>query len=598
VASETNQAAAATLETYASLLDLSGGNPFRVRAFRRAAETIRDLKTSLIDINAAGGLQALPGVGAGIAEALDELLRQGRFSPLEELSREWPVALLELLAIEGLGPKTAAKLHRDYGVNDLESLRAAAESGRLSEAGRGIETTVAMGLASLQRRSGRHLLGAALPLARQAAADIRADRPGAEVSLAGSVRRMVETVADIDVLVVDEDIETALADITRLPIITSVTERSSGRLRVLFRGGIAGDIVVVPPAEAGSALVRLTGNDAHLVLLGALAAARTEAEVYCERGVPFVPPELREGLDELQPTGASRLASLVEAVDIRGEFHSHTTWSDGTASVAEMARAAAERGYAFLGISDHSHSLGVARGLTGERLAAQRREISETQRETSLRLFTSSEVEVSREGDLDFDDIVLEGLDVVIASLHVGLRRPRPELMQRLRGVLENRHVDIVAHPSGRLIERRDGGDFDWNEAFRLAARTGTALEINADPTRLDLNGELARQAIDAGCLLTINCDAHHPDGFTSMEYGVAMARRAGAARASIVNCWTIAEIEAWLRDRRRPGAPGRGPVPASRPLGGKPRFLQLDPFLPQQLTNLARENVVPLHTS
>ena len=561
MAANANDAAITTLETYASLLDLSGGNPFRVRAFRRAAETLRGLDQSLIEVLAAGGLQALPGIGSGITDALDEILEHGRYTPLDELSRDWPVSVLDLLAIEGLGPKTVGKLHRDYGIADLESLRVALDSGRLNGAGRGIEKTVAAGLATVERRSGRHLLGTALPLARRAIADIRAACPDADVSLAGSVRRMTETVGDIDILVAVLNVQNALAVISQLPLAATLLNRSKSHLRVLLADGIPADIVVVPRDETGSALVRLTGNTSHLALLGPVTPARREEEVYRAKGLPYVPPELREGRDELHPAAAPRLASLVRMSDLHGEFHCHTTWSDGSASIEVMARAAADRGYAFLGISDHSQSLGVAHGLTPERLAAQRREMEEVRRGTSVRLFASSEVEVSRDGSLDFDDAVLQELEVVIASLHVGLRRPRAELMSRLRGVLENRHVDIVAHPSGRLLERREGGDFDWDEAFMLAARTGTALEIDADPSRLDLNGELARQAIEVGCLLTINCDAHGPDGFDSLEYGVGMARRAGAAPANIINCWPLSEIEAWLRDRNRPLAASRATV-------------------------------------
>ncbi len=562
MAADANDAAIATLETYASLLDLSGGNSFRVRAFRRAAETLRGLDESLIDIRAAGGLQALPGIGPGIADALNEIIDHGRYTQLDELSHDWPLSVLDLLAIEGLGPKTVGRLHRDYGIADLESLRVAVESGRLNGAGRGIETTVSAGLAALERRSGRHLLGTALPLARRVIADIRAACPDAEVSVAGSVRRMMETVGDIDILVAVPDVQGALAIISQLPHSAALIDRSESHLRVRLAGGIPADFVVVPIEEAGSALVRLTGNTLHLALLGSLNPARREEEVYRAKGLPCVPPELRVGLDELDPAAAPRLKSLVTMSDLHGDFHCHTTWSDGSASVAGMVQAATGRGYAFLGISDHSQGLGVAHGLSPERLAAQRREIEEVRRGTSLRLFASSEVEVSRDGSLDFDEAVLEQLDVVIASLHVGLRRPRAEIMGRLRGVLENRHVDIVAHPSGRLIERREGGDFDWHEVFQLAARTATALEINADPSRLDLNGELARQANEAGCLLTINCDAHGTDGFDSLEYGVAMARRAGAAAANIVNCWTVSEIEAWLQDRRRPTASTSTTVP------------------------------------
>jgi DNA polymerase (family 10) len=237
---------------------------------------------------------------------------------------------------------------------------------------------------------------------------------------------------------------------------------------------------------------------------------------------------------------------LITASDILGEFHCHTTWSDGSLPVDRMVDAAKRHGYRFIGISDHTRSLGVANGLTVERLLDQRIDIDEANRASGIRVFASAEVEVSRDGRLDFDDETLAGLDVVIASTHVGLRQPKEELTKRLLGVLENPNVDIIAHPSGRLLERREPGDFDWERVFETAARTGTALEINADPARMDLKPELARQAIAAGCLLTINCDAHNPDGWNNLEYGIANARKAGVRSDQVLNCWPVERIDEW----------------------------------------------------
>ena len=249
---------------------------------------------------------------------------------------------------------------------------------------------------------------------------------------------------------------------------------------------------------------------------------------------------------------ASEIDRIVTIADVGGEFHSHTIWSNGNGTVAEMATAAAARGYRFLGISDHSQGLGVANGLDAARLTSQRREIEGVTAIGDIRVYAGAEVEVARDGRLDFPDAVLAELEVVIASLHVGLRQPREEITGRLVRVLEHPHVDIIAHPSGRLIERREGGDFDWERVFEVAARTGTALEINADPARLDLNDHHARRALDAGCVLTINCDAHHPSGLGLLEYGIAVARRAWARPEHILNCWPVDRIEDWLRHRAR----------------------------------------------
>jgi DNA polymerase (family 10) len=279
--------------------------------------------------------------------------------------------------------------------------------------------------------------------------------------------------------------------------------------------------------------------------------AATEDEIYLSRGLPFIPPELRSGGEEFGRFG--EIASLVTTADINGEFHTHTTWSDGAASVMQMASAAAARTYSLLGITDHSQGLGVAGGLDVERLRQQRIEIDAANSEVGIRLLAGAEVEVLRDGSLDFDDATLAGLDVVVASLHTGLRQPRDEVTTRLVRVLENPNVDIIAHPSGRLIERREGGDFDWDRVFEAAARTETALEINADPARLDLDPALAYRASQAGCLITINCDAHHPAGFSLMEYGVAMGRRAWLKPDQILNCWSPVDILEWLSSRRWP---------------------------------------------
>jgi DNA polymerase (family X) len=317
-------------------------------------------------------------------------------------------------------------------------------------------------------------------------------------------------------------------------------------MRVALASGHAADIYLSQPAAWGTTLLRATGNAEHLERLGAIPdQAATEEEVYVSRGLPFIPPELRSGREEFERF--AEIASLVNLGDIHGEFHAHTTWSDGAASVREMADAAAARGYSLLGITDHSQGLAVARGLDLERLRLQRIEVDDANRETAVRLLAGAEVEVHRDGSLDFDDATLGALDVVVASLHSGLRQPRDELTARLIRVLENPNVDIIAHPSGRLIERREGGEFEWDRVFAIAARTGTALEINADPARLDLDPAHAQSASQAGCLISINCDAHHPSGFSLMEYGVAMARRAWLEPDQVLNCWSPARIVEWL---------------------------------------------------
>ncbi|MCC6312412.1 MAG: histidinol-phosphatase [Thermomicrobiales bacterium] len=547
-AGPSNADAANLLERYGALLELSGESPFRVRAYHRAAESVRHLDAPLADVARSGALREIPGVGEGIAAILQEYLQRGTFSGYDDLTARFPHSLLDILALPGVGVKTVMKLYNELGIATLPELEAAAVSGALRATkgfGAKLEATVLSGLETLAGRSGRMPIGEALPLGRSLAAALRQALPG-RVALAGSARRFTETVGDIDIVVETTDPDATVARIAAMPIVGAVVDRFESGLRVRLQSGIEADIFLTPPQRFGATLVRATGPAAHVQRLAPLPEAADEAAVYAARGLPWIPPELRLGGEEFDRY--PEIPSLVVMDDIRGELHCHSTWSDGAASIADMAAAAALRGYAFLGITDHSHGLGIASGLDVARLRAQRAEIAAVSGPVDL--LAGSEVEVRRDGSLDFDDATLAALDVVVASLHVGLRQPREQLMDRLLGVLRNPNVDIIAHPSGRLIERRPPGDFDWPTAFAVAAETGTALEINADPMRLDLKHDLAAAALRAGCTLTINCDAHHPDGFTNMEYGIAVARQAWARPEHIINTWSPERLHAWLTER------------------------------------------------
>lgn len=551
----TNQEIAELLDRFARLLEIGGENPFRVRAYQRAAEAIRHHPDPVSALAESGRLHEIAGVGEGIAGIIKEFITTGTVQALNELERRVPPTLLEVTAVPGVGPKTAARLSKELGIVDLAGLEAAVAEGRIRSLpgmSAKIEAKIAAGIAALRRRTGRHRLGTVLPIGRQFVSDLQQMMPaGTQLSLAGSVRRMLETVGDLDLVIGTGEPEQAMNLIERHPWATQVIQRTGTLLSLHLTPGVRADILFSLPQEYGTALVQATGSEAHLKLLGPLPVCPTEPEVYAHFGLPWIPPELRQGLDELELARSGRLNSLITVPDILGEFHAHTEWSDGALTVLEMAEAAKAHGYRFLGISDHTKSLGVARGLDIERLRAQRKEIIQANQLTGIRVFASAEIEVSRDGRLDFDDSVLAELDVAIASLHVGLNQPRDELTARLIRVLENPHIDIIAHPSGRLIEQREGGDFDWERVFETAARTGTALEINADPARLDLDAAHARQALAAGCLLTINCDAHHPDGWSMLEYGVAVARRAGATPDRVLNCWPVDKIETWLHQRQ-----------------------------------------------
>lgn len=552
----TNREIAAVLEQFANLALIAGENPYRARAFQRAAETLRELEEPVVNLVADDRLRSVPGIGSGIADAVEALVRTGVLPPLAALQKTIPITLLDLLQVPGVGVKTISRLYHELDVVDLTTLGAAAESGRVRQLpglGPKTEANILSALATLHRRTGRFLLGAALPIARQLVADLqRMLSPGTTVAVAGSVRRMEETVADIDLVVGTREPGRARDTIGSLPETSQFQELGPAAFRFSLPHGIPVDVALVEPSSLGTALIRHTGSASHLDLLPQLLPVATSEEaVYGALGMAWIPPELRQGLDEVAQALTGMFPRLITVPDIVGEFHAHTLWSDGTASVLDMVRSAGSRGYKFLGVSDHSRGLGVANGLDASRLLAQRCEIEAAERATGLRVFASSEVEVHRDGSLDFDEQTLATLDVVIASTHSGLRQSRESLTARLLKVIEHPAVDIIAHPSGRLIERREGGDFDWDRVFAAAAAHDTLLEINASPERLDLDATLARQALDAGCRLTINCDAHSPNGFAAMEYGVAVARRAGATPDQVVNAWSLDRIEDWLQNRR-----------------------------------------------
>jgi DNA polymerase (family 10) len=293
----------------------------------------------------------------------------------------------------------------------------------------------------------------------------------------------------------------------------------------------------------------MTGTVEHVAALGDIRDdCLSEEIVYAEAGYPWIPPELRSGAEVFQKL--NEIEHLITAGNMNGELHAHTTWSDGQATIEEMARSAKRRGYGFLGITDHSQSLGVANGLTQRRLEAQRGELAAASVKVGIPLLAGAEVEVLSDGTLDYPDPVLAELNVVVGSLHGGLRQPQATLMDRQLRTLRNPNVDILAHPSGRLLERREGGDFDWDKTFATAAETGTALEINADPARLDLDPGLARRAVDAGCLITINSDSHWVDGFDLVEFGVMMARKAWLTPEQVLNAWEPERVLLWLQDR------------------------------------------------
>lgn len=546
------------LARLSALMEIAGENPFRIRAIRMGAESVAAAPMRIADISHdEPALRSVPGIGAGIAALIREYVDTGHLESFEVLQNQIPEGLIEVIEIPGVGAKTAKKLYELAGIRDLESLSIAIDNGAVATTkglGAKLAEKIAVGLESIKRRSGRRRIGDALPVAQSLAEQIKqALGADARVEVTGSLRRWQETVGNIDLIATGRTAEIEQV-LNRFDIIEEVEIDGA---RVLGKHPLGFQIAIHASDQAafGSRWLETTGPLGHLSLLGSAldTPASDEREIYERLGLRWIAPEFRQGVDELDRARSGELDEVIRIEDVRGELHSHTVWSDGAGTIEEMAAAASGRGYDYLGISDHSHSLGVANGLDRTRLLAQGAAIREVSARLGFPLFRSSEVEVLRDGALDFDDDMLRDLDVVIASTHTGLTRPRAELMARVHQALDGGRVDILAHPSGRLIEEREPGDFNWPELFHIARANGAALEINADPARLDLKAEHARQALELGNLIAINCDAHRPDGFRSLMYGVGIARRAFTPRDRVINCWEFDRLSAWLAERHAP---------------------------------------------
>ncbi|GBD10026.1 DNA polymerase/3'-5' exonuclease PolX [Candidatus Thermoflexus japonica] len=576
----TNQEIAQIFENIADMLEIQGEIPYKVMAYRRAAENIAALGRDIYDLWQEGALRTIPGVGEAIEEKIDQLLRTGRLELYERLKSEIPQSLLEMRQIPDMGPKRIRAVWEKLGITTVEELEEAARAGKLRSLpgfGARLESKILAGIEAVKRRkiAGRVPLGVAWPLAQEILSALQ-EVPGVQrLAPAGSFRRMKDTIGDLDFLVAAEDPEAVMERFTTLPIVETVLLRGSTKSSVRLRTGLQADLRVIEAARWGTALQYFTGSQQHNIQLREHALKRgyslseyaltrveteteilcaTEEEVYARLGLAYIPPELREGRGEIEAALEGRLPRLIEIEDLQGDLQVHSTWSDGQASIREMARAAKAKGYRYMLLTDHSQSLGVAKGLTPERLWEQRREIEAVNAELGdgFRVLHGAEVEIRADGSLDYPDEVLAALDLVVASVHTGLRQEREKVTARFLAAIRHPHVHIIAHPTGRLLGEREGADADWEAVLRAAAETGTLLEINANPARLDLPDVLARRALELGCKLVISTDAHSPGEFDLIHFGVAVARRAWATREDIANTWPLERLLAWAKEKPR----------------------------------------------
>lgn len=571
----TNRELANIFITIADLMQIKGEVIYKILAYRKAAESLTDLGRDVNKIWAEDnlkGLKEIPGVGKAIAAKIDELLSTGKLRFYDNLTTEVPVSLAEMLAVPDFGPKKVGRVWQELGITTIANLKAAAQTGKLRELsgfGAKSEQKILAGIESLARRTDRISLGKALPVAEQLLAELRALAGVVAAEAAGSLRRRRETVGDLDLLVAAADSQPIMAAFVNRPDVARIIGHGEIKSSVEFASGLRAQLWVHPPERFGTALQYATGSKDHNVRLRELALSQrlslsehaltredgseilcaTEEEVYRVLGLPWITPELREDRGELSAAQRGALPRLITHGDIIASLHNHSTWSDGNSSIEAMAQAAIERGLKVLAITDHSYSLGVTQGMTVEDVHAQRKEIDAIQHKfgNAIILLQGAEVEIRADGTLDYNNEVLAALDIVVASVHTSLRQPREKVTERLLKAIRNPHVDIIGHPTGRIIPDREGSDLDMDAVLAAAAETDTALEINANPARLDLSDIYARRAIEMGIRLSINTDAHKPDNFDLLHYGVAVARRAWVEPQHVINTWPPDALRDWL---------------------------------------------------
>ena len=576
-----NDELAAAFEEIANLLEISGGDAFRVNTYRRLVRVIEALKSDIGDIGTVAPLCGIKGVGKSSLEKVQEFIDHGTISLLEELRASVPEGLPQLLSIPGLGPKTISQIHSNLGVVDVAGLKRVIESGQLESLprmGRQSVKRIAEGIEFMESSGVRTPRGIASLLAEGIAGDLRSLEGVTQLEIAGSMRRGMETVGDVDLLCAAADGEavvTAFVDHSWTKrVLASGSTKGSITVESGFAGELQFDLRVVPSESFGAALQYFTGSKEHNVVMRKLAIERgwklnewglfhgdemlagsEEGEIYGKLGLPFIPPELREGQAEFSTE--ANFDSLISARDIRGDLHMHTTASDGHSSIEEMAMAARRCGYEYIAITDHTRSSAIASGLSEEEMAEHIEAIRRADANIKgIKVFASCECDILADGSLDYDDDLLRECDLVVASIHSGMsgRGGKGKLSptERTLAAIENRYVSIIGHPTGRLLNQRKAMELDMGRIVRAAAANGTALEVSSSWQRLDLKDAHIRQALEAGAVLAINSDAHESNGLGRLEHGIATARRGWARTKDVINAWPVGRLGKWLSCMRR----------------------------------------------
>ena len=566
-----NDEVAALLAEYADLTAITGGDAFRVRTYEKAARSVAGYPQDIGPLDAKG-LRQIPNVGASIAAKIEEYLHTGAIHQLEALRAKVPAGVRRLTEIPTLGPKRAMLLYTELGIDSLDGLAGAIREGRLEGLpgfGAKSEENLLRGLEVIQKAGGRVRLDVAMELAEELTG-LLAAVPGCErCTYAGSLRRMKDTIGDIDILAISQTPPALMAALTGLPHVDRVVASGPTKTSIVTTAGLQVDLRVVPPSSWGAALQYFTGSRAHNirtreiavhnklklseyglfdVATGEKIVSATEEEVYERLGLPWIPPPLREDSGEIEAARQGELPVLVTAADLRGDLHTHTDLTDGTATLEQMVAAAAKCGYAYYAITDHAPNLFMQR-MTLEKMLTQREQVHRLDgKHAGMRLLHGTELNIDADGDVDWPPEVLRGFDLCVASIHSAFTQPREAMTRRLIRAAENPWVSILGHPSGRLIGRRPPVDADWDQVFAACARSGTAVEIDAFPDRLDASAEHIRMALRHGVKFAIDSDAHAIGHLAHLRYGVGTAQRGWLTAADVINTWPADRLMAFLR--------------------------------------------------
>ncbi len=563
-----NQEIATIFYEIADMLDIKSDN-FKQRAYRFAARVIEELPEDLEKIWKRRGLTDIQGIGKNIADKIEEYLKTGEISLHKRLRSEIPQGVLDMLAVPGMGPKKVGFLYREVGISSLEKLEKAAKERRLRRLrgfGEKTEKNILKGIEMLKRTKGRMLLGEALPIAEEIIALLE---PEVErISVAGSARRMRETVGDIDILAISENPKQVMDAFSNIPFVREVVVKGKTKTTVYLMGDLQADLRVVEAESYGAALQYFTGSKEHNVHLRSIAqrmgykineyglyegedkiGGENEKEIYEKLGMAYIDPELREDSGEIEASQNGNLPQLIVPEDVKGDLHVHTDWSDGSESIESIARAAEAMGHEYVNITDHSQSLKIARGLSEDELELQLEEVRKVDKKMKdFTVLAGTEVDIKDNGELDLEDSILKKLDVVVGAIHSKFSMPEKQMTERIVEAMRNKNMDILAHPTGRLIGRRDEYEVDIEEIFEEAVETRTALEINCFPDRLDLNGPRARRAKELGAKIALGTDSHTASNLDFIKFGVGTARRGWLERVDVINTWTAKEIRDYLR--------------------------------------------------